>query len=757
MKTLPRFLYLLCFIGLAAAAALALNRVVQPSMSTILLRAVFVAAAAGAPGLVHRRLWPLGVVLLPLGAYVLLRTIMPVPALVEGIGGHYHFYIEQLRLGASAYVGKFFPLTLTDAPELRLLLAFSVYWLTGVAAFFSLSLRRPVPAIVLVLVLFGFGLTVDTASRVVWLALLFLILAACLLVLSRGLKREHWRLRDALAGGAVGVVASLLALALLGAAPSAVAAPWQDWRTWDPFRQGGSVYTFNWLQNYPKLLNPASNTLIMRIESPFPSYWRANALDTFTGSAWVTSQAFLRRMEPVQTGGSYVYSIPAAQPTPAGKTVTQVFQVESVYTNYFFAGGDPQSLSIDQNLALRINDMRSLHVSKALGPTLGYSLIAVIPELKPPELVGKGADYPEGLNRYLTLPFSRVAEISGPDKEASWRSLMPETSPAGWEWVDLYALNQTIVGDATDPYDVTLRIERYLRTLFDYSLAPPPSDYSSPYAAFLFDTRSGYCQHFSGAMALLLRYNGIPARVAVGFTSGEPEGTGVYMVSTNNAHAWVEVYFPEIGWVAFDPTPGRSVPTAGASSTSPGFINPFVDSGTSEPGTVSTETARENIPEGSATGGETSGAGGQGWLGGASWLPWAAGLVVVLTVWPVARAWWRQRRLRRGPLDHRLQASLGLLRAELTDYGVAAAPSQTLEETIHLLHDYLGMDPDPVLIDRADAVLFGGRRATQQDLDRAEALRREVKVRLRKRYGWVKTAFTWYGAPRLTSAGGQGA
>ncbi|MFH0915617.1 MAG: transglutaminase domain-containing protein [bacterium] len=752
MKTLPRFLYLLCFIGLAAAAALALNRVVQPSMATILLRAVIVAAAAGAPGLIYRRLWPLSLVLLPLGAYLLLRTIMPVPALVDGIGGQYHFYVEQLRLGASAYVGLFFPLNLTDAPELRLLLAFSVYWLTGAAALSSLSLRRPIPAIVLILVLLGFGLTVDTASRVIWLAVLFLVLAACLLVLSRGLKREGWRLRDAAAGGAVGVVASLLALALLAAAPSAVAAPWQDWRAWDPFRQSGSVYSFNWLQNYPKLLNPANNVLIMRIESPSPSYWRANALDTFTGSAWVTSQAFLRRMEPVQTGGSYVYSIPAAEPTPAGKTVTQVFQVESVYTNYFFAGGDPQSLSIDQNLALRINEMRSLHVSKALGPTLAYRLIAVIPELKPPELVGKGTDYPRALDRYLTLPFPRLTEVSGPDKEAGWRSLMPETGPDGWEWVDLYRLNQTIIGDASDPYDLTLRIERYLRTFFDYSLAPPPSEYSSPYAAFLFDTRSGYCQHFSGAMALLLRYNGIPARVAVGFTSGELEGADVYTVSTNNAHAWVEVYFPEVGWVAFDPTPGRSVPSAGASSTSPGFINPFIESGTSEPGTVTSQAPRENIPEGGATGGETSGAEARGWLGSAAWLPWVAGLVVLLVAWPLARGLWRRRRLGRGSLEQRLQASLGLLRAQISDYGVAAVPSHTLEETLHLLHAHLGIDPDPVLIDRADAVLFGGRPATEEDLDRVEALRRDVNVRLRRRYGWVKTGFGWYGVPRFTSA-----
>ena len=91
----------------------------------------------------------------------------------------------------------------------------------------------------------------------------------------------------------------------------------------------------------------------------------------------------------------------------------------------------------------------------------------------------------------------------------------------------------------------------------------------------------------------------------------------------------------------------------------------------------------------------------------------------------------------------------------MSDYGVAAAPSYTLEETLYdPARAIWGIDPDPALIDRVDAVLFGGRRATQADLDRAEALRRDVKTRLRKRHGWVRTGFAWYGVPRLMPAGG---
>ena len=758
MRAIPRFFYLVCFIGLAIVAALALNRAVQPSMATILIRSVFVAAICAAPGLVYRKLWPLALVFLPVGCYLLIRTIVPVPTLVEGAAEQYRFYAEQLGLGASVYKNALFPLDLAGAPGLRLLLAFVVYWLTAVAAFLALSLRRPAPAVVFILVLLGYSLTVDSATRVLWPALLFVVLAASLFVLSRSLKRQGWRLRDAVAGGLVGVVASFLALALLAGAPSVVASPWRDWRAWDPFNAGGSVYTFNWLQNYPRLLDPANDVVIMSVDSPSPSYWRASSLDSFTGSAWVTSQAFLTRIEAAPQGQSddtgryesYVYEIPAAEPTPKGDTVTQTFQIQSVYTNYFFTGGDPRSLTIDQDIPLRMNQMRSLRVSTALGPTLRYQLVSVVPEVSPADLVGLGTGYPGDLDDYLSLPFDRLADIDGPDKEATWRSTVADAGPDGWEWVDLYALNQRIVRDATDPYQVTLRIERYLRQFYSYSLAPPPSEYSSPYAAFLFDKRSGYCQHFAGAMALLLRYNGIPSRVAVGFTSGEAQDAETYFVSTNNAHAWVEVYFPTVGWVAFDPTPGRSLPAAGASSTTPGFINPFVDTDTSGTGTLPTLPSQSNLPIDQEGGGTTSGAEGRGWLSEATWLPWVAAVLLIIIGWPVFRGLWRRRRLHRGPPGQRLQASLGLLRTELSEYGAPVTPSHTLEEMLQTLHTHLDIDPDPAFVDRAGAVLFGGRNARAADVERAETLRREVQTRLRKRHGWVRTALAWYGVPRFS-------
>src|SRR4051794_20201894 len=73
---------------------------------------------------------------------------------------------------------------------------------------------------------------------------------------------------------------------------------------------------------------------------------------------------------------------------------------------------------------------------------------------------------------------------------------------------------------------------------------------------FLLGTRLGYCQQFSGAMALLLRMGGVPARVISGFGPGVfDKKRGEYVVRDDDAHSWVEAYFPGIGWQTFDPTP----------------------------------------------------------------------------------------------------------------------------------------------------------------------------------------------------------
>ena len=112
-----------------------------------------------------------------------------------------------------------------------------------------------------------------------------------------------------------------------------------------------------------------------------------------------------------------------------------------------------------------------------------------------------------------------------------------------------------------------LRIQQYLKTNYRYSESPPLSHF--PLDAFLFDDGSGYCQQFSGAMALLLRMNGIPARVAAGFSSGTRDGANTFKLSDADAHSWVEVWFTGIGWVPFDPTPAAAPAVPGNEEIQP--------------------------------------------------------------------------------------------------------------------------------------------------------------------------------------------
>ena len=128
----------------------------------------------------------------------------------------------------------------------------------------------------------------------------------------------------------------------------------------------------------------------------------------------MSSQGFLQDIERTRQTAGYVYSIPPAVPAPAGQTVTERFQVRSVYTNYFFTGGDPRSLTMGQDEVVHMNEMRSLHVVNALGPSLDYTLKAIIPKVTPSSLVALGSTYPDdpGAVPRFAVPPHRTAARS---------------------------------------------------------------------------------------------------------------------------------------------------------------------------------------------------------------------------------------------------------------------------------------------------------------------------------------------------------
>ena len=158
----------------------------------------------------------------------------------------------------------------------------------------------------------------------------------------------------------------------------------------------------------------------------------------------------------------------------------------------------------------------------------------------------------------------RAANGAIPHKIASQYLQLPNTLPDR-----VYQLGSEIVEGIESRYDRAVAIENYFSSgRFRYQIEDVPyPDLEQDYVdQFLFETQYGYCDNFSTAMVVLLRTVGIPARWVKGFTSGAmvedlstvDQDLYRYQITDSNAHSWVEVYFPQIGWIPFEPTIGFS-------------------------------------------------------------------------------------------------------------------------------------------------------------------------------------------------------
>ena len=120
------------------------------------------------------------------------------------------------------------------------------------------------------------------------------------------------------------------------------------------------------------------------------------------------------------------------------------------------------------------------------------------------------------------------------------------------------ALVAELTAGAENGYARVRRILDFLtdaRNEFTYSLSTSPGTTGDDLADFLLEGRRGYCEQYAGAMAVMVRAAGLPSRVALGYTPGDPAEGGARLITTDDAHAWVEVFFAGFGWVPFDPTP----------------------------------------------------------------------------------------------------------------------------------------------------------------------------------------------------------
>jgi hypothetical protein len=125
------------------------------------------------------------------------------------------------------------------------------------------------------------------------------------------------------------------------------------------------------------------------------------------------------------------------------------------------------------------------------------------------------------------------------------------------------ALAQEVAGNAASPEEAAVLLERHLMDSYAYSTGFVGLAGDNPLEEFLFRHRQGHCELFASALVLMLRSQGIPARLVTGFLGGELNPlTGYYVVRQSNAHAWVEAYLPESGWRILDPTPPAGRPDA---------------------------------------------------------------------------------------------------------------------------------------------------------------------------------------------------
>ena len=211
-----------------------------------------------------------------------------------------------------------------------------------------------------------------------------------------------------------------------------------------------------------------------------------------------------------------------------------------------------------------------------------------------------------------------------------------------------------------------------------------------------------YRQHYAGAMALMLRYLGVPARVAGGFTSGRwNRERERWIVSDTDAHAWVEVWFPGYGWLPFDPTPSRGSLDAPYSNASAGFDAGAAVTALGAGGGLGLEAllklVREHnrppaaggvdLPAG-ASGGSNSAQSGRSAAVGLAFL---AGLVLVAAI---AAAKWTRRRLRYLTRDPRRVAAACRREVEelAADQGLRVPAAATPVEVAALLRGELGVD-----------------------------------------------------------------
>jgi transglutaminase-like putative cysteine protease len=252
------------------------------------------------------------------------------------------------------------------------------------------------------------------------------------------------------------------------------------------------------------------------VEANESAYWRVGAYDRYDGDGWI------------RTGDARDYREQAGPPGRS-KTVEQTVVVEAKRASAMPTAWKPTRLTSGDEDNVRITSLGSFDPVGALREGERYSVVSEVPDPATSELRDAERDYPDRIEeRYLQLPESSSDRIRQRTDE--------------------------ITANADTPYATAVAVERWLEANKEYSLTVdrPEGDIAE---SFIFDMEQGYCTYYATSMVAMLRSQDIPARFAVGYTSGQQVAEDEWVVRGLDSHAWVEVYFPDVGWVKFDPTP----------------------------------------------------------------------------------------------------------------------------------------------------------------------------------------------------------
>jgi hypothetical protein len=332
-----------------------------------------------------------------------------------------------------------------------------------------------------------------------------------------------------------------------------------DWQAWDLGRapvQATSV-RYLWDANYEGIDFPPKPTVVLAVEGPDRArYWRASTLDHFTADRWVEGLEWLGRVE------REVQQLPLDRLAPARASdddtwLEQRVEVRALVDERLVSTGTPVAIDARRLGPVHVYDGGVLRLGEPLERGTSYRVWSHAPDPSPAALARLRARHRPGAERYFVLDGRSFPIFGAPDRDAVVRGRLRDPSFGLAAYEPVYDLARRVTSSAGSPYEAVLALESWFRLQGGFSYDEhPPSGLAHPLVEFVTRTRAGYCQHFAGAMAVMLRLLGIPTRVAVGFTSGTRDG-GTWLVADRDAHAWVEVWFAGAGWVAFDPTPGR--------------------------------------------------------------------------------------------------------------------------------------------------------------------------------------------------------